>query len=427
MVFKMQRRGILFFNALKQITFGVIILITTLAVTFHGSFKKKSNFPTAVIFSLSLDQVFYENSTRDLFASIGEKRFSEFFENENPLIQVRSLRTILARKRNVTIDATLNLVSNCLIRAHYPSLIKEIFKSLLTIRASKNHSLFEFKKMTLDSSFCKIIIRDDRVKIDFVTTNSMLSRLPYFFESPIKGRRVALWYSTNNEPMTFRGVPTPTNWNIDEINSRIDTHLVWTNDDVKFLKSLGISSVYSVGSILFQPKPINREKREVFTITYFDITPLSPRNYWIVGSHELFNSEANALSDLCNFIEFSNRLFEKFGHRVEVRIKPKRASSRKRSEKYIAKITEIAGKGEIKILDAGINLYQTVYESDLVIATPWTSPAILAKELSVLSVFFSTRNEDWELPPVYRGLKVLKSQPALLEFATTHIGDKFSQ
>jgi polysaccharide biosynthesis PFTS motif protein len=97
------------------------------------------------------------------------------------------------------------------------------------------------------------------------------------------------------------------------------------------------------------------------------------------------------------------------------------------SKKYIEQIIKSSREHQIELLSPNENLYKVVSQSDLVIATPWTSPAVLAKEMALNSVFFAIRSTDWELPNEYEGIRVIKSLSELTVFINLDIRKKFNK
>ena len=413
-------------KSVRKLTYSIAIILLTSLLVLYGIFKKKKPFPTSLIFSLSPNQVFDGKSPENLVASFREERFRLFFNSERPLIQVRSFRLFKTSDSRFTFDITQRLITSHLKRVHYKALVKGVLNSFLNVSNGAELSLSQIKELTLDASLCALLSSKLDVKFDLITTQSTLTKLPFYFENLSKANRIMVWYSSNNKPMTFVGEQDYINWNPKYVDFFIDKHLVWDKDDVKFLATFGIVKVSAVGSIVLQPKVLAEKRNDTFVISYYDITPVAPKYNYLMGNHENFYSELDAIGDLMQFSEYVKDLTNKFGRTVKVRIKPKRPYSRVHSTKYIKYLSGITKELGIEVLEPNKNLYEVISESDLIIATPWTSPAIIAKEVFSNSVFFCSRKEGWNIPPEYRGVKVLKSSSQLLEFSTLKILDKFS-
>jgi len=414
-------------RALQNLSVLIFIVAASLLVMIYGLLRSKSRIPSSVVLSLTSEQVFQSSNIKDVLTSLKEKRFQDHFRADNPLIEVRSIKSLLVRNKMVTIDAPLFLLIWCVKRRHYGSLLMKVFKSVSLFRNQELLSLKDMKRVVLDQAVFEILHQDLYSEFDLVTTNSSIKKLPFAFECPLKGRRVMVWYSTNSKPVNFRGNQQSLGWDIGAVNNSLDSHLVWTKYDVTFLKSLGIHNVYAIGPILFQAQIVAERSTHNYVITFFDVTPLAPSNDWIVGTQENFYSEQDALGDFEAFKKLSADLLKSYVNEVKVRIKPKRAYNLMHSKKYIEQIIESCREHQIELLSPNENLYKVVSQSDLVIATPWTSPAVLAKEMAFNSVFFAIRSTDWELPNEYEGIRVIKSLSELTAYINLDIRKKFNK
>ena len=298
------------------------------------------------------------------------------------------------------------------------------FKSVCVFRDGKFLGLKEIKGLVFDLAVYKVLQQHFYADFDLVTTNSSLNKLPFSFKCPLKGRRVMIWYSTNSKPFNFRGKQQILGWDLGAVMKGLDSHLVWTKYDATYLESLGVSNVHAIGPILLQTQILAEKSTHNYVITFFDITPLNPSDDWIVGTQENFYSERDALCDLEAFKELSADLLNTFVDKVKVRIKPKRPYISIHSEKYIEQIIEGSREHKIELLSPHANLYEVISQSDLVIATPWTSPAVLAREMAVNSVFFAIRSTDWELPNEYEDIRVIKSLNGLMAYINLDIQKK---
>jgi hypothetical protein len=83
-------------------------------------------------------------------------------------------------------------------------------------------------------------------------------------------------------------------------------------------------------------------------------------------------------------------------------------------------------QNKTKCLPASANLYQTISQSDLVLAIPFTSPALLGKELGVNSFFVSTGIEGWDVPKFSDGIPILFQFERLLNLVEKEVERKFN-
>ena len=377
---------------------------------------RRREVPTSIVLTLTKAQVFEGKSMSQLLNSLSEARFKNHFNTSNMLIEVRSLRALFPRYKKVTFDLGVYLLVRILQRKFYFSFVCEVLKYLFLQSFHIPHSIREAKREIFDTCIYKIIDSQLDVKIDFVVTNSTLSKLPQVIFSNLVGKSVMMWYSTNSRPIALRGQKGNLTWNPEILRKNIDEHLVWTKFDVEFLCSLGLDNAIEVGSILFLPKVQKFKQSQKYLITYFDITPLSPHGEGRLGITTNFYSEKSAISDLESILKLSEYLQREFRDFVKVRIKPKRKYSTHHSKAYITLLKNAVTEKKIELLPTSENLYKVVSESDLVIGPPWTSPVILAQEVNSDSVFYSINRSDWDLPSKYCGITFIDTAKKLEEY-----------
>ena len=111
---KIRRRRIL-----KNFTLFMFIAVASLFMVIFALFRSKSRVPSSIVFSLTSEQVFTDRGIEDLFTSLKEKRFQDYFEVDNLLIEVRSIKSLLVRNNMITIDAPYFLLMRCVKINHY--------------------------------------------------------------------------------------------------------------------------------------------------------------------------------------------------------------------------------------------------------------------------------------------------------------------
>jgi polysaccharide biosynthesis PFTS motif protein len=405
----------------------MLVAIASLFILIFGLCRSKSKVPSSIVFSLTSEQVFRGKGIENLLTSLREKRFQDFFQASNLLIEVRSIKSLLVHNKSITIDAPFFLLTRCVKKEHYQFFMMKVLRSVIMFRNQELSGLKEVKRSVFDLAVYEVLYQYLYAEFDLVTTNSSLKKLPLAFECPVRGRRVMVWYSTNSKPMYFRGKQQRLNWDISSVKKGLDLHLVWTKNEVAFLESLGFNNSHAIGPILFQTQSLAERNNDKYVITYFDVTPLAPSNYWILGTQENYYSEQDALGDLEAIVKLSDDLMDTFDKKVKVRIKPKRAYSPMHSKKYITKLIEYSQELRIELVNPDSNLYEVVSQSDLVIATPWSSPAVLAKEMSLNSIFFAIRVADWHHPYEYEGIRVINSLNELAAYVNLGIQKKFNK
>ena len=392
---------------------SLLMLLTILFFTIIlGVTRKKVRFPTSVLFSLSASQVFDSTSIPELLKELNSNRFKSYFNAEHVLIEVRSIKSLISCNKNITFDATTFLIMNCIKIRYYPNLIKTIIE--IALNSKQNVTFKSFKREVLDATVFGMLKNKMVVKLDLITTNSSLSLLPKAMERNFNGKRVMLWYSTNSRIIKHREANIKLSWRTQDIREFVDLHLVWNENECDFLKSIGITNVFPVGSILFQDRLIATKSNSCFKVTIFDVTPISKARQSQLRIEHNFLSEEKMLKDMRALLNITDSLQKKYGNYIEFRLKPKRRYMKYHSKRYLAEIRENHRSGKVKLLNPSENLYKVVSESDLIISTPYSSPATLAKELHVNVVYFATNRDNWILPKEYDRIKIFTSASELV-------------
>jgi polysaccharide biosynthesis PFTS motif protein len=226
------------------------------------------------------------------------------------------------------------------------------------------------------------------------------------------------WYSTNSKPIYAPKDKQRVEVNVSGFRDYINEHWVWNNEEIQFMKSIGIRSSVAVGPIIFQDKILESKKLAKFVITYFDVTPFQESSG--------FYSEMNTTKVLNSILKLANELQFKYPDKVLIQLKPKRKYHKSHSKSYISAVKEAEKKQMIQVLPCSANLYQTVSVSDLVLAIPYTSPAILSKELGVDSCFVSIGIIGWDVAQLTYGIPTMFEHEEMMSLIERQIKLKFN-
>jgi polysaccharide biosynthesis PFTS motif protein len=391
--------------------------LVVLCLLFIGLFFKRRKVPTAIIYTLTPAQVYFNSSPEQVLRVLREVRFSSRANLEEPIVEVRSIRTFLIPHPNFVYDAAIYILHKVLNRSTYLSVLKMIDKEVSNLDNLSVCKLKNFKEHIFDPVLYTLFFSQLGNKIDLITTQSSFFKVPPSFK--IKGgpKKIMAWYSTNSKPIYASNDKERRGVNVDEFKNIIDEHWVWNSGEISFLQSHSIENVIAVGPVIFQDRIIEEKDTKKFVITYFDVTPLQ-------GSVD-FYSEKNTSVVLNNILRLIDHLEAKYPGRTIVRVKPKRKYSKYHAEKYISLLTSSTKQNKIKGLPASANLYQTISQSDLVLAIPFTSPALLGKELGVNSYFVSTGIDGWDVPKSSEEIPVIYQFQELLNHVEKEIERKF--
>ena len=120
---------------------------------------------------------------------------------------------------------------------------------------------------------------------------------------------------------------------------------------------------------------------------------------------------------MCNFIseivQVNNAL--KVNSFIKVGLKPKREVGDMHSEKYIDMLHNLYNSGIITKIDHREDIYDLVRNAKVVIAYPFTSPALIAKELGVDCAFYSSSNL-LQSRSFYFGVRFIDNKADLKQF-----------
>jgi polysaccharide biosynthesis PFTS motif protein len=346
-----------------------------------------------------------------------EERFATLANFDLPLIEVRSFRTILFRHPNFTIDASTHILRKVLPRRSYRKIFSAINKEISSQGESSAMKIKNFKESQFDPIVYSLFFTQIGNMVDLITTPSSMLKVPSAFLIAGGPKRIMIWYSTNSKPIYASDDILRKKINVRGFKEHVDEHWVWNEDQVNFLKSQEIGNALSVGSMIFQDRIIEDRDSKIFVITYFDVTPVQ-------GSTG-FYSVKNTMLVLNSVLRLFEVLNERHPGRIIVQVKPKRQYSKFYSEEYVSLVLVSSKLGKITRLSASANLYQTISKSDLVLAIPFTSPALIARELEVNSLFVSIGIDGWDVPASSNGIPVIFEFDELLSYLEKEIQRKF--
>jgi polysaccharide biosynthesis PFTS motif protein len=93
-----------------------------------------------------------------------------------------------------------------------------------------------------------------------------------------------------------------------------------------------------------------------------------------------------------DIIESVKLVSQKLDRDISIYIKHKRPFSRVNSSRYITYINKLVKNRQLFVLPMGVDLYETIAASKIIIGFPFTSPVIIGQELKVPSVHYSSSN-----------------------------------
>jgi len=274
--------------------------------------------------------------------------------------------------------------------------------------------LLEFEERMINECV-SIVLRDPGSRLQLVTTQTFIAKRPTYLQTQKERcERYMIWYSTNSVPILKKGEISQI-YLPKELKNLYDHHLVWDQYQAEELESQGISNVDVKGAMVFVPRTsgVSRRSQRVKTVTIFDVTPVQPS----IGYYTREMCEGNLKLMIVACEEASFQL----ARQISIVLKPKRSYSNRTDGDYITLIKSFRKIGRVEVVRPETNLYRLVAESNAVISVPFTSPAILAREVGVPSAFACTESKEWMIPNEHHGLPVIRSQRALADWLMEHL------
>lgn len=371
--------------------------------------RPSKSIPSVFVYSLTPEQIFYNGSIDALVSFLNEERFERTNEREQYLVESRRFFDLLRGKSIVTPDISMHIIISCLNTARLTDLKSE-FKNLNnflkyneSFRSLKARSCFRF---IIDFTLWKVLKSENGLVLITTMSSSQNLPIPFYFYSPNYSRQM-IWYATNWRPIQkLTGSSAPGILSKD-LEVFVDLHLVWDKFEIETLREYGIVKTKDYGSMLFYPVTKTRVLPKILTITFFDVTPYKDSTG--------FYSELISIRNLLGLVATIEKFKENSGLEICLQIKQKRKYSKAHSSKYVSILHDLFQSGSLTQLPSDSNLYNIVGSSSLVLGTPFTSPVLIAKELDVSCAFLSLDAEDFKLPSLQNGIRVLSKESELEE------------
>jgi len=221
-----------------------------------------------------------------------------------------------------------------------------------------------------------------------------------------------LWYSINSSPISKSEV-SPKGYLHPNLRDFIDTHFVWNYHQKLELEAQGAKSVLVKGSMVFTPLTVSDlaiRKPLQHRILFFEVAP----------HKEIYNgfySTRSSMLTLSSLVKLRNLLVEAGISNLQIVVKPKRQYTTSIDAEYVELIKGLQDSRLIQLLKPECNLYEEISKADLVLAPPFSSPCVIAKEMQVPSYFYFLADSEWQLPQESHGTKVLRDFSQLVSVA----------
>jgi len=222
---------------------------------------------------------------------------------------------------------------------------------------------------------------------DYLFHNSgWIYRPLWTYEAEKKGSKILFFfYSTNCESFkTSLGYPLQENcWNL--VNW--STYLVWDEYQANFIRreTKQKAAIQVVGPIWFSDKAVILPNISERAIAVFDVQPHRSSRYQILGAAQEYY-----IPDISKaFIEDIYSVLKEYD--IKIIFKRKRNIGKNAHPYYRTFLDRIAKNPSFVLIDSDISAIRVIEKCSAVISMPFTSTAILAKEMGKPSIYYDSK------------------------------------
>ena len=363
---------------------------------------------------------------------IAQKRFEDIVNFQNDYVLVENRRVNLYSKGDsikFTYYIPFYIFRKFLNFGEKLKTIKAILENFLPFLINKYDDDFNicFTKLINDN---QIWLRfNGAKKFKFITSQSNLRILPIQMYKKTKSslhQNIMIWYSANSD-LYYRNNEKKINVEKNYLSlAYIDLHLVWNQMEKVALQRYAQGKIKAIGSSIFHPVPTVKESifrnNEQINVIYFDVPPYLDIPTMDSKITTYFTSAERLLNTYNEIKEVLESLSVRLNVSIDLTVKPKRESDFSKSDNYSKLLSDDKRKGLIKVASPQSNLYNLISSYDLVIAYPWTSPAHIARELSIPAMFFVSDSElEWKLSKKRYGVPLIRNKIKLEQVLESYI------
>jgi polysaccharide biosynthesis PFTS motif protein len=216
-------------------------------------------------------------------------------------------------------------------------------------------------------------------------TTGVIYRPLWTYEAENKGSNINLYfYSVNSGGWkTESGYPdtapgwSPMSWS---------RYLVWDKYQADFVyREVGDSAIVSiVGPVWFCDCNKQVDETDRLSIAVFDVQPHRDSRFQMLGSPHDYYRPATAKQ----FLSDINLIASKWD--AKILLKRKRDIGKLLHPEYKTLVSEISESDNFKLIDTCISAIKVIEKCDVIISMPFTSTAILGKEMSKPSIYYDS-------------------------------------
>jgi polysaccharide biosynthesis PFTS motif protein len=395
---------------------------------FFRSSKQYSRVNLNLVYGLDSKQIFQNSSTDSLYNFL-RKLFSYKSQNPHYVIETNAIKLLSKRRGSFLLSRNIDifLYTSFLTSKQKMRLIilmgMRIFYFLYYSRKYGSMILI-WQQFIFQEPLYEIIEKQLSKKVlSLLTTQSAYRNLPFIFEyfqNSIDS--FMIWYSANSVPINYKNQQSIRVQFTTEVYKvlPIQNHLVWTTDHAKYLQSIVPKEInVSVnGSLMFYVQE-NNFANKIFDVSVFDVSPYASSR---LDEYQKIPIDLNSIYSEDHVVQFINDIINTVNllsvnskRHLTIAIKYKRGLNDLHSQKYRNLLRELELMENITILNSEANLYDLIHQSRSVIGFPFVSPSVIARELNVPVIYYSS-NKIMASYKKFHGVQVVQSLKGLRLF-----------
>jgi polysaccharide biosynthesis PFTS motif protein len=311
--------------------------------------------------------------------------YSDEFIKEFPVISLRDKKIFIIQSDELS---TIKYLDKTLVLVRYPILflivkkIHQIGWSTL-IRRILNLAYYQNMNYKKIYEILNLSILNEVNELDIYSTNSAMGKFNSVFHYAKRNRK----YVTN---VIYYAEPLVPVWHqsgeiyfeYEDFKNNIgDLHWVWTSDYAGSLtKNNNKIIVKPVGSIMFKTRNLGEIKKKKNQIVIFDVSPKKHIRKTTFYQMDLITKFFDDILNAKNEI----RKLENF----ELILKPKGTLGSNHLNSYLKLLDRLQEESNLRVIDPDTNPYPLIAESALIISIPFTSIALIGKEVNTKSIYY---------------------------------------
>jgi len=396
--------------------------------------KLQRNKNVSLIYGLSDDQIFKSGKTIELLNFLQSNHVGIPLSN---IIYVERKKYLPHKSNNGTIkvvnDISLHLYLDYLTVFDRLKVIILIIKRLFSYSRIflKLHYFFLVAvPYVIEEVLLSYISSNSSIEAsNVVTTPSSIMNTEYIFQFYKKfGKRIMIWYSANSIPLEY----LDSTLNRAAVSKQIykymsiDEHLVWTQDHKNYLKSVlpSKTTIKVCGSLMFYLPKHEYANNKIYDILIFDVTPYNKNKISYTSKYpDSLNSIYNsiyAIKFLNDILSVKDEILIHHNIKIKLALKPKRNYNSNHDKIYTEYLNSLVTTKQLELISPETNLFEIIAQSKICISYPFSSTAIIAKELKVPSLYYLENNILKAYNKVH-GINFVDTKIGLLRFVERNL------